>query len=299
MRPFLISCYLERALRRKDPHPKPLENAESHSGISPLGTTYSMSGKPESIHGRCLTLVFIHGVGLNKAVWQAQHDAFSADYQVISYDMLGHGGSPQPPLHASLENYAAQLAELLTHLNITRAHIIGHSMGALVSVAFALDYPQLSCSLVAMNIVYQRNLVQREAVLDRAAAVLQSGQVSGIELALKRWFENESGTETREKMDRIRGWMDQANPTGYGRSYQLFASSDRAFTGRLRQLAVPVLYLTGSKDANSTPAMSQQMAMDTPSGQATVLEDQAHMMAYIHPDKVNPVIKQFLNEASV
>ncbi len=277
--------------------PNALKTVQSRSGFSPQGTAYSISGEPDPACA-CSSLVLIHGVGLIKDVWQAQIEAFSSDYQVISYDMLGHGDSPLPTSRPRLEEYTAQLAELLEHLNVSKAHIIGHSMGALVSVAFALEYALATCSVIAMNIVFERDTGQRKAVQDRARTVLQSGQTSGREQALQRWFENESGDETRQKIARIRQWMEQVDATGYGRSYQLFATADSAFTGRLNSLTIPVLYLTGGLDANSTPVMSQKMAAETPLGRALVIDKQAHMMAYIHPEKVNQLIGQFLDEVS-
>lgn len=276
----------------------PLPGADRSTGITPQGTTYSISGNKKAAHRACSTLVFIHGVGLNKAVWQSQIEAFSSGFNVIAYDLLGHGDSPLPSLRPTLRDYAAQLVELMDHLGLRQAHIVGHSMGALISIAFALAYAHRAYSVIAMNIVYKRNAVQREAVLKRAEAVLQSNQIDGIELALQRWFEKETGTEALQKIARVRRWMKQANPTGYGRSYQLFALSDRAFAGRLDQLSLPVLYLTGEKDANSTPGMSLKMAAGTPLGQAVVLENEAHMMAYIHPEKINPLVRHFLEDSS-
>ena len=284
-------------MRPADPTPDPLKTTHSHRGISPRGTTYLIGGEPDPERA-CACLVLIHGVGLNKEVWLAQVEVFSREYQVISYDLLGHGDSPLPSSKPCLEEYTAQLAELLDHLNISKAHIIGHSMGALISVAFALEYTTAVCSVIAMNIVYKRDATQRNAVQDRARAVLQSGQISGIELALQRWFENESGDASQQKIARIRQWMEQVDPAGYGRSYQLFASTDRAFTGRLSALRNPILYLTGSLDSNSTPLMSQKMAAETPNGQVVVIENEAHMMAYIHPEMVNQIIGQFLDEVS-
>ena len=58
---------------------------------------------------------------------------------------------------------------------------------------------------------------------------------------------------------------------------------------------MPVLYLTGDKDPNSTPRMSKQMAEMTPRGEFYSIDDEAHMMAYIAPEKVNAIIKRFLH----
>ena len=51
--------------------------------------------------------------------------------------------------------------------------------------------------------------------------------------------------------------------------------------------------MTGEEDPNSTPAMSQQMAGETPNGSSKSIAGEAHMMSYIASEKVNPVIEQF------
>jgi len=108
----------------------------SSSQLSPDGTNYQLIG--EGNHTR----VFIHGVGLNHQVWQPQVDYFTASgYQVLIYDMLGHGQSRQPDEGVTLDDYVAQLTRLLDHLQIERSDVIGHSMGALIAVAFALAHP--------------------------------------------------------------------------------------------------------------------------------------------------------------
>ena len=240
------------------------------------------------------TLVFIHGVGLNRNVWQPQVDYFANRYQVLTYDILGHGDSHRPDEGVTLNAYAEQLAHLLDHLQMGQVSVIGHSMGALISVAFALTYPEKVHKLVPMNIVYQRSTPQRDAVVARAERVLAAEELTGIETTLKRWFADKTDEASRVKIAQIAQWMAQVDPVGYGRTYKLFATSDDAFRGQLHQLSMPVLYLTGENDPNSTPAMSHQMAAETPQGQAMVVSGEAHMMAYICPEKVNPLIEKFL-----
>jgi pimeloyl-ACP methyl ester carboxylesterase len=50
--------------------------------------------------------------------------------------------------HPTLDEYAGQLAALLDHLQIDAAHVVGHSMGSLIALEFALQYPQRVASVV-------------------------------------------------------------------------------------------------------------------------------------------------------
>ena len=273
---------------------------------TPGGTFYAVHStdlinpdliNPNLLNRQSIPIVFIHGVGLNHAVWQPQIEFFKKNHCVISYDLMGHGNSSLPPKDVTLKDYAEQLDELLTHLQIPAAHIVGHSMGALISVAYTLNFPSRVVSTIPLNIVYKRTLVQREAVLQRAADVLENNQITGIETALDRWFENPVDPEYQKKVEVIRNWLEQVDPIGYGRTYRLFAQSDEEFEDRLQGIRTPILFITGDKDLNSTPSMSKQMASETVDGEFIVIKNEAHMLAYISPELVNPMLKNFLKKA--
>ena len=242
-------------------------------------------------------LIFIHGVGMRGDVWSPQVEYFSNDYQVITYDFLGHGESHLPPEEPVLDDYVEQLNNLLKHLNLSLISLVGHSMGALISVAFALRYPDKVKALVPINIAFNRSEEAQKGVLNRANQILQTNKILNIEQTLERWFKNKTSADDLKKIDKIRNWLANTSPQGYGRTYRLFALSDKVFLNKLSRLRPPVLYLTGDEDPNSTPAMSQQMAEETPNGSSNSLTGEAHMMSYIAANKVNPIIEQFFMEA--
>ena len=242
-------------------------------------------------------LIFIHGVGMRGDVWSPQVEYFSNDYQVITYDFLGHGESHLPPEEPVLDDYVEQLNNLLKHLNLSLISLVGHSMGALISVAFALKYPDKVKALVPINIAFNRSEEAQKGVLNRANQILQTNKILNIEQTFERWFKNKTSADDLKKIDKIRNWLANTSPQGYGRTYRLFALSDKVFLNKLSRLRPPVLYLTGDEDPNSTPAMSQQMAEETPNGSSNSLTGEAHMMSYIAANKVNPIIEQFFMEA--
>ena len=93
---------------------------------TPAGTSYLATGQGQPV-------VLIHGVGLNKEMWGGQVVGLAKNYRVITYDMLGHGASPRPASGTPLLGYAEQLLELLDHLQLPAATVIGFSMGGLVA----------------------------------------------------------------------------------------------------------------------------------------------------------------------
>ena len=259
-----------------------------------VSTLYTKDGTAFKSYGNQHSpLIFIHGVGMRGDVWAPQVEYFSSDYQVITYDFLGHGESPLPTEEPILDDYVEQLNNLLKHLNLALISLVGHSMGALISVAFALKYPDKVKALVPINIAFNRSEEAQKEVLNRANKILQTKKILNIEQTLERWFKNKTSPDDLKRIDNVRNWLANTSPQGYGRAYRLFALSDKVFLNKLSRLRPPVLYLTGDEDPNSTPAMSQQMAEETPNGSSNSLIGEAHMMSYISADKVNPIIEQF------
>ena len=68
---------------------------------TPAGTSYRVIGQGQPV-------VLIHGVGLTKDMWGGQVVGLAQHFQVIVYDMLGHGDSPRPAADTDLAGYADQ-----------------------------------------------------------------------------------------------------------------------------------------------------------------------------------------------
>jgi pimeloyl-ACP methyl ester carboxylesterase len=130
----------------------------------------------------------------------------------------------------------------------------------------------------------------------RANQVLESNKILNIEKTLERWFKNNVSPSELNKIDKVRSWLKNTSPKGYGEAYRLFALSDKVFINNLYQLKLPVLYLTGSEDPNSTTLMSQQISQKTPNSSSKSVNGEAHMMSYIAANKVNPIIEQFFTD---
>ncbi|MDB5787943.1 alpha/beta fold hydrolase [Caballeronia mineralivorans] len=269
------------------------ETVTSRASVSGMfdGTAYSVAGEGDA-------LVLIHGVGMNRGVWAPQVDALQDSFRVVSYDMLGHGASRLPTALPGLDEYAAQLAALLDHLRIDVAHVVGHSMGSLIALEFALQYPERVASVVALNAVYDRTPTQRAAVMQRAASLEGGGlEQPSIDATVARWFDDPVPGHLAQVAELVRSLLETVNPEGYARTYRLFASSDQAHVGRLPQLTVPALFMTGECDSNSSPAMSHSMAAAAPRGRAEIIANERHMMNVTAPAIVNQRLVQFIREA--
>lgn len=103
------------------------------------------------IFGEGEPLIILHGLFGTLQNWNNQTKQLSQSYQVIAVDMRNHGRSP----HDSAINYklmAADIVELMAHLNLDSAHIIGHSMGGKAAMQLALDHPDKIDKLIIVDI---------------------------------------------------------------------------------------------------------------------------------------------------
>ena len=253
-------------------------------------TAYKVSGESGPY------LIFVHGVGMSGEIWKPQVQHFFSNYRVITYDFLGHGQSQTPKKPPTLEDYIEQLNSLVKTINITSFSLVGHSMGALISVAFSLKYPEKVTALLPLNMVYKRGNCAKNDVINRANLIIKTGEINNIDQTLDRWFKNKTKHHQMQRIKKVRQLLSDTNPQSYGYAYKLFAESDRHFENKLSELKMPVLYLTGSDDPNSTPEMSNEMANESPQGSFISIDKEAHMMAYIASEKINPVIEKFLKK---
>lgn len=261
--------------------------APSAAGATAQGTAYTRFGRGRPV-------VLIHGVGMNQAVWMPQIKPLARHHEVITYDMLGHGASPLPPEPTTLAAYADQLRDLLDALDLESAVVVGHSMGALVAMDFAVRHAERCRALVAMNAVYCRSAQEREAVLQRAAAVRDVGSAANVAETLKRWFGTPVPAAQQAVAELSQRMLTAVHPVGYARTYGVFAMADAEHAQSLSRLRLPSLFLTGDLDPNSTPAMSRLMAAQVPGAQVVVLDKARHMMSLTDPDRVGEVLSQFL-----
>jgi len=100
------------------------------------------------VHGEGMPLVFIPGLGACHRMWQPQIEPFSKHFQVILYDVRGHGESSGSKEKYSIELFASDLNALLNELGASKTHLCGISLGGLIAQQFAIDHPIMVDKLI-------------------------------------------------------------------------------------------------------------------------------------------------------
>jgi pimeloyl-ACP methyl ester carboxylesterase len=86
------------------------------------------------------TLLLIHGMAGSSATWRAVIPELSKKFRVLAPDLLGHGESTKPRGDYSLGAFAASLRDLLDELGISRATVVGQSLGGGVAMQFTYQH---------------------------------------------------------------------------------------------------------------------------------------------------------------
>ncbi len=237
----------------------------------------------------------IHGVGLNRKMWQAQTDALSARYQVITYDLFGHGESPSPPSRPSLSLLSDQLRNLLDDLGLTQAAIAGFSLGGMIARRFAMDHRERLSALAILASAHRRTPDAQEAIEKRIEETRRHGPAFTVEAAIERWFTGAFRTAQPAVIDRVRQWVLANDGTVYPGLYRLLADGVDELIAPPEPISCPTLVMTGEEDFGNSPEMAHAIAAEIPSAKTVILPGLRHMAMMEAPAIINEALISFFD----
>ena len=247
--------------------------------------------------GEGTPVVLIHGVGLRAESFASQIEALKDICMVYAIDMPGHGESVYIATDSlKLNDFTIRVREFVDEVIGVPVVMIGHSMGAMIAIDFAIHHGELCFGVIALNAVFNRSQKASEAVSARVAAMKLDDGNDFANGPVRRWFgENPSGHDV--KMARLcQDWLNSVECRGYADAYRVFASNSGADAAELSAMEIPLLFLTGENDLNSTPAMSDEMARLVPQGEAVTITNAGHMAQLTHAHEINTALRQFIGQ---
>ena len=238
-------------------------------------------------------VLFIHGLGSSCRDWEMQTPDFSKQYQVITFDLRGHGQSEKPRGPYSMLLFAKDAAELVRALGIAPVHVVGISLGGMIAFQMAVDHPELIKSLVIVNAgpeVVVRTMRDRWNVFMRFAIVRLLGMRKMGEVLSRRLFPKEEQAGTQKLF--VERWAE--NDT---RAYveTLRAIVGWSVTDQIHKINTPTLVLAA--DGDYTPVSAKQAFVSKmPQAELVVIEDSRHATPVDSAEKFNEVVMSFLSK---
>lgn len=211
------------------------------------------------------------------------------DYRVVRPDIRGHGKSePGDESGLTHERLARDLTELLDHLGVAQAHVMGSSAGGMIAAQTALRYPArfLSLALYAATAGIPPSRHQKGDWLGRVTR-------DGVRKFLEETAVDRIGNAQPEH---VRWYIDSAEgvtPSYLAHFVPLMASED--FTDRLTTLAMPVLMAVPDPDPMVARSEYERMRLYLPQCTFVTLPGAGHSMTAEIPDRCAEVLKSFLH----
>lgn len=126
---------------------------EAWSKLHAQGKTIDLDGKQTHYleRGEGEPLILLHGFFYDSFMWASNIDALAKHFHVYALDLWGFGYSTRQPLDYSYALYAAQVLAFMNKLGISKASLMGQSMGGGVAIKLAVDHPERVDKLILVD----------------------------------------------------------------------------------------------------------------------------------------------------
>jgi len=245
--------------------------------------------------GQGTPVVLLHGFPLSGLVWRKQQQHLCDLYRVITPDLRGHGQSPAPAGVYEMETLARDVLALLDTMHITKAAILGHSMGGYVALAAWKLAPERFLALGLIDSQAAADTEQgRQGRFKMAEKVAAAGSQAVASAMLPKLFAP-SLAATDPLIEQVRQTILNTPCDGIIGSLNGMALRHNA-EGMLSTIDVPVLILTGDKDQIIPRAKAEAMAAIIPKATLAIIENAGHMPMLERPEATTTAIRKFLSQ---
>jgi len=265
-------------------------------GVAPMKTKDGRFGYEAAGDPALPPLVFLHGIGGAARAWRGQLDYFKDSYRTIAWDMPGYGESA-PLAAVSIATLAGALEDFLHATDAIKPVIVGHSIGGMIVqqlltadplIAKAVVLAQTSPAFGKPEGEWQKQFIDaRLGPLDRGATM--------VSLAPSLVKELTGDDPDTAGMELARDCMGAVPEATYRATMLALMGFDLRHA--LKEISVPALLLSGSRDKNAPAPMMAKMATYVPGAIYVELEGVGHLANLERPDEFNAVLWDFLMES--
>ena len=248
----------------------------------------------ESVSGSGPDLLLVAGLGGRGAFWSNQIAAFAQHFRVITFDHRGCGSSTAGLLTHSTAHLARDVIALMDALEISSAHLVGHSTGGAIGQHIALGHADrlaklvLSCSWPGPDAYFTELFRNRRAVLEQCGPL--DYLTMGTYLAMPSSVLQPQMRDAQETMaQRLAAFPGLE--VELSRIAAVVAHDLRA---RLPEISAPTLCIGAMDDQLTPPGFTQEMADLIPGAEVRLLERGGHFSPIAATDVYNRHVLEFL-----
>jgi pimeloyl-ACP methyl ester carboxylesterase len=238
-------------------------------------------------------LLLIHGLGYARWGWEPVVDALAGDHELVLFDNRGIGDSDAPAGIYSVRMLAEDAVAVLDAAGLKRAHVLGTSLGGMVALQLALDWPRRVDRLVLACTT--PGGAAAAPMPEQTIRLMQEAPALPPEVALRRFVENAFGPEPDPALvERIlqHRLATAQHPTAWASQAAAGAAFD--VWDRVPEITMPTLVLTGDEDAVVDPRNSELLADRIPGARLEIFPGSGHLFFWEQPDRFVQVVTDFL-----
>lgn len=240
-------------------------------------------------------VVLIHGLAGDYTAWLAQVDALKSRYRVIAFDNRGAGQSTQIDEPISTADMAGDTLGLMDTLGITRAHVVGRSMGGAIAQHMALKAPDrvasltLCASFARLDPLGRRVLSNMREALEWRNSWADHARHSVQNFVSADFFNGQP--ERVAAIEKLIGGETRL-PACYVR--QNIACQEHDTVERLGQIVQPTLIMAGANDPICSLTATGMMSRGIPKARTEIFENASHFFLMEQPQKFMRLLEDWL-----
>ena len=252
--------------------------------------------------GKGIPIVWVHEFADDLHGWEAQMQYFSRRYRCIAFNARGYPPSDVPKAASKYSQAIAadDIASVMRHLKIRKAHIIGCSMGAYAALHFALRYPRMAISSTVIGAGYGSDPDKRKQFLADNQVMIKRFLELGTAEAIKPYQIGPARVQFQNKNPRgfAHFCAEFAKHSSLGSANTLIGVQGKRPTvysleSALRKCRVPLHIMSGDEDNNCLePGLFIKRVC--PSAMLTVVPNTGHAVNLEEPVLFNSMIAEFL-----
>jgi 3-oxoadipate enol-lactonase len=249
---------------------------------------YELSGKKEAP-----VTMLSHSLGSSLLMWNPQRKVLESHFQVLRYDIRGHGKSEAPPGAYTLELLGEDAVALLDALGIDQVYWVGLSMGGMIGQCIALNYPKRLKSLALCDTMAVIAPEAQPLWQERIDAVREKGVVSQLEPTMERWFTPSFLNLNPYMLGVIREEFLATPAKGYLGC--LYAIRKLNYLDQLSAVKIPTLIMVGEDDPGTPVSASEAMHRKISNSKLVIIKSARHLSNVEQPEVFNTNLLTFLN----
>ena len=233
-----------------------------------------------------------HSLGSSLLMWNPQMKPLEPHFQLLRYDIRGHGKTEAPPGAYTLEQLGEDAVALLDVLEIERVHWVGLSLGGMIGQSVALSYPRRLRSLSLCDTGAAIAPEAQPIWQERIDAVRDRGLASQLEPTMERWFTPSFLKLNPYMLGVIRNEFLATPAQGYLGC--IYAIRKLNYLDRLSEIKIPTLIMVGEDDPGTPVSASEAMHERIPDSKLVIIKSARHLSNVEQPEVFNTNILTFL-----